>query len=203
LLLRRPERDRFFRWAHPTKRPCTLARARCARKEWSRGVSEPGKARQPPQLRRFRQTESPHCKSECNLRGKRSDPSRGANVRSKAGAVPVVTVPTREIRNCRRVRTTSGEMFPAGNVRTRRKDLTRKIQIGNGLNGPAMRPKHPHAAESGVGKHTARESEAPNSMRGKERVANAHPQIWPRDRMVPGPYCFQMIDGRPAIVVFP
>jgi hypothetical protein len=145
LLLRRPERDRFFRWAHPTKRPCTLARARCARKEWSRGVSEPGKARQPPQLRRFRQTESPHCKSECNLRGKRSDPSRGANVRSKAGAVPVLTVPTREIRNCRRVRTTSGEMFPAGNVRTRRKDLTRKIQIGNGLNGPAMRPKHPHS----------------------------------------------------------
>ena len=52
-----------------------------------------------------------------------------------------------------------------------------------------MRPKHPHAAESGVGEHTARESEsAQPCATGKERVANAHPQIWPRDRKVPGPY---------------
>jgi len=35
-----------------------------------------------------------------------------------------------------------------------------KIPTGNGRDGPAMRPKHPHAAESGVGKHTARESES-------------------------------------------
>jgi hypothetical protein len=34
-----------------------------------------------------------------------------------------------------------------------------KIPTGNGQDGPAMRPRHPHAAESGVGKHTARESE--------------------------------------------
>jgi len=54
-----------------------------------------------------------------------------------------------------------------------------------------MRPKHPHAAESGVGKHTARESERAQACAiGKERVANAHPQIWPRDRKVPGPYFF-------------
>src|SRR5258707_15821487 len=40
-----------------------------------------------------------------------------------------------------------------------------------------MRPRHPHAAESGVGKHTARESErAQACATGKERVANAHPQ---------------------------
>ena len=40
-----------------------------------------------------------------------------------------------------------------------------------------MRPRHPHAAESGVGKHTARESErAQACAAGKERVANAHPQ---------------------------
>lgn len=39
-----------------------------------------------------------------------------------------------------------------------------------------MRPKHPHAAESGVGKHTARESESAKACAaGKERVANAHP----------------------------
>lgn len=40
-----------------------------------------------------------------------------------------------------------------------------------------MRPRHPHAAESGVGKHTARESESAQACAaGKERVANAHPQ---------------------------
>jgi hypothetical protein len=39
-----------------------------------------------------------------------------------------------------------------------------------------MSPKHPHAAESGVGKHTTRESErAQACAAGKERVANAHP----------------------------
>jgi hypothetical protein len=42
-----------------------------------------------------------------------------------------------------------------------------------------MRPRHPHAAESGVGKHTARESESAQACAtGKERVANAHS---PRD----------------------
>jgi hypothetical protein len=39
-----------------------------------------------------------------------------------------------------------------------------------------MRPKHPHAAESGVGKYTARESERVQACAtGKERVTNAHP----------------------------
>jgi len=43
-----------------------------------------------------------------------------------------------------------------------------------------MRPKHPHAAESGVGEHTARESEsAQRCAAGKERVANAHPHFDP------------------------
>jgi hypothetical protein len=50
-----------------------------------------------------------------------------------------------------------------------------------------MRPKHPHAAESGVGEHTARESESAQCCAdGKERVANAHPHFDPRDRKVPG-----------------
>ncbi len=31
---------------------------------------------------------------------------------------------------------------------------------------------------------------APNVYDGKERVASAHPQIWPRNRKVPGPYFF-------------
>jgi hypothetical protein len=61
-----------------------------------------------------------------------------------------------------------------------------------------MRPKHPHAAESGVGEHTARESErAQQCAIGKERVASAHPQIWPRSRKVPGPYCFLAASLRP------
>lgn len=39
-----------------------------------------------------------------------------------------------------------------------------------------MRPKHPHAAESGVGKHNTRESERVQACAaGKERVTNAHP----------------------------
>src|SRR3982751_6387107 len=39
-----------------------------------------------------------------------------------------------------------------------------------------MRPRHPHAAESGVGKHTARESERVQACAaGKERVTSAHP----------------------------
>ena len=40
-----------------------------------------------------------------------------------------------------------------------------------------MRPRHPPAAESGVGKHTARESErAQACANGEECVANTHPQ---------------------------
>ena len=55
-----------------------------------------------------------------------------------------------------------------------------------------MRPKHPHAAESGVGKHTARESErAQACANGKERVANAHSHtLAPEAAKLPGPFCF-------------
>jgi hypothetical protein len=92
----------------------------------------------------------------------------------------VAKVPTREIRYCRRVRTTSGESLPAGSDRTGRKDLTRKIPTGNGWNGPAMRPKHLHAAESGVGKHKARESEAPNNVpSGKSAWRTPTPKFGP------------------------
>jgi hypothetical protein len=46
-----------------------------------------------------------------------------------------------------------------------------------------MRPKHPHAAESGVGKHTTRESEsAKGCAAGKERVASAHSHELSEDR---------------------
>ena len=55
-----------------------------------------------------------------------------------------------------------------------------------------MRPKHPHAAESGVGKHTARESERVQACAaGKERVTNAHPhKLAPEAARPPEPFCF-------------
>lgn len=43
-----------------------------------------------------------------------------------------------------------------------------------------MRPRHPHAAESGVGEHTARESEAPNSVpTGKSAWRTPTPKFGP------------------------
>lgn len=55
-----------------------------------------------------------------------------------------------------------------------------------------MRPRHPHAAESGVGKHTARESESAQACAdGKERVANAHPhKLAPEASKLPEPFSF-------------
>jgi len=100
------------------------------------------------------------------LRPVRSLPAGGAL--AFAGGV----LPDARTWYCRRVRTTSGEPPPAGSDRTGRRGLTRKIPTGNGQDGPAMRPKPPHAAESGVGKHTARESErAQACVTGKECVA--------------------------------
>jgi hypothetical protein len=53
-----------------------------------------------------------------------------------------------------------------------------------------MRPKHLHAAESGVGKHITRESErAQACAAGKERVANAHShKLAPEASKLPGPF---------------
>ena len=54
-----------------------------------------------------------------------------------------------------------------------------------------MRSRTSHAAKSGVGEHKARESESAQPCAvGKECVASTHPQIWPRNRKVPGPYFF-------------
>lgn len=62
-----------------------------------------------------------------------------------------------------------------------------------------MRPKHPHAAESGVGKHTARESErAQACATGKERVANAHShKLAPEAAKPPGPFLFLRKERHP------
>lgn len=54
-----------------------------------------------------------------------------------------------------------------------------------------MRPRHPHAAESGVGKHTARESESAKACAaGKERVANAHPHKLAPEGKTSGAFLF-------------
>jgi hypothetical protein len=60
-----------------------------------------------------------------------------------------------------------------------------------------MRPKHPHAAESGVGEYTARESEAPNSVHWKERAANAHRNLAPEPQ---GSGAFYFPPGRQLAV---
>jgi hypothetical protein len=59
-----------------------------------------------------------------------------------------------------------------------------------------MRPKHLHAAESGVGKHTARESERVQACAaGKEHVTNAHPhKLAPEVARLPVPFLFSKID---------
>jgi acetyl esterase/lipase len=63
-----------------------------------------------------------------------------------------------------------------------------------------MRPRHPHAAESGVGKHTARESERVQACAaGKERVTNAHPhKLAPEAARLPEPFSFSRFAIRTA-----
>ena len=60
-----------------------------------------------------------------------------------------------------------------------------------------MRPRHPHAAESGVGKHTARESERVQACAaGKERVTSAHPhKLAPEAERLPEPFSFSAIEA--------
>jgi hypothetical protein len=61
-----------------------------------------------------------------------------------------------------------------------------------------MRPRHPHAAESGVGKHITRESESAKvCAAGKERVANAHPhKLAPEASKLPEPFSFSHGENR-------
>ncbi|MEY4941437.1 MAG: hypothetical protein RIQ93_3172 [Verrucomicrobiota bacterium] len=62
-----------------------------------------------------------------------------------------------------------------------------------------MRPKHPRAAESGVGKYTARESESAQVCAvGKERVANAHPhKLAPEPSKSSGAFFLPFFRGAP------
>jgi hypothetical protein len=70
-----------------------------------------------------------------------------------------------------------------------------------------MRPKHPPAAESGVGEHTARESESAQACAaGEERVANAHShQLAPEASKLPEPFAFytRQSAGQPVVFIAP
>jgi hypothetical protein len=62
-----------------------------------------------------------------------------------------------------------------------------------------MSPRHPHAAESGVGKHTARESESAQACAaGKERVANAHTHFLAPEPQGSGAKLFLQVGTLPA-----
>jgi len=65
-----------------------------------------------------------------------------------------------------------------------------------------MRSRTSHAAKSGVGEHKARESEsAQHCADGKECVASTHPQIWPWNRKVSGPYFLQPPNGGASVLL--
>jgi len=68
-----------------------------------------------------------------------------------------------------------------------------------------MRPIHPHAAESGVGKHTARESERVQACAtGKERVTSAHShKLASEASKLPGPFCFCLPGSADTLVRSP
>ncbi len=67
-----------------------------------------------------------------------------------------------------------------------------------------MRPRHPHAAESGVGKHTARESERVQACAaGKERVTNAHPHFLAPGPQGPGAKLFLYFTARRSSLIEP
>jgi hypothetical protein len=91
-----PARDGVSRRDHPAKRPRSLAGSGRAKETKSRGMSEPGKVRKRSSLGRREKPRHPTAKQKSSLRGKRSDPSREANVRPKAAAVLVEQVPTRK-----------------------------------------------------------------------------------------------------------
>ncbi len=72
-----------------------------------------------------------------------------------------------------------------GRRQTRAQKPHSKIPNGDDRDGPAMRPEFRLAAESGVGKHTARQGEAPNVCKG--RSAQRAPTIlWPRGHVPRG-----------------
>ncbi len=89
-----------------------------------RGAARDGNTRQPSKIGAVPQTGITQLQVERSLRGKRSDPSHGANAAPQALAVPVVKVPER-MYSCRRPSTRPASEPPAGGHRTGRRGLTR------------------------------------------------------------------------------
>ncbi len=89
-----------------------------------RGAARDGNTRQPSEIGAVPQTGITQLQVERSLRGKRSDPSHGANAPPQVVAVPVVKVPER-MYSCRRPSTRPASEPPAGGHRTGRRGLTR------------------------------------------------------------------------------
>jgi hypothetical protein len=111
--------------------------------------------------------------SQRSQRGKRSDPSHGANARPKAGAVPVATVPTRTPQLV-------GVSAPCPASRARQSAVEPGKEASLVIPGRQRPGRSRHeteatlAALSGVGEQTARESESAKRLR-RERVRGEHP----------------------------
>jgi hypothetical protein len=153
-----PAREYLSRQVHPDKR---LPVKESAKRKQIRGESTSlAKLVNIPELGRREKPRHPTAKSKGSLRGKRSDPSLGANAQPKAGAVPVEKVPTRKGK-------LAGVSAPCPACRSRQRTTELgieasldKLQPENGRSGPAMRPKPSLAAKSSVGEFAARESES-------------------------------------------
>ena len=139
LLLRRPERQSLSRRDDPAKRPAPQTGTGAQRRGY--GGERTDLAKSVHLLRgRCRKTASPPCKRETQPERQEVRPvtrgQRPANPRRRPRGHGADAKHL-----CRRVSTTSGARSPAGDVRTGRRGLTRKIPAGNGRDGPAMRPE--------------------------------------------------------------
>jgi hypothetical protein len=106
---------------HKARLPQAAGRAKGGTR---RGAARDGNTRQPSEIGAVPQTGITQLQVESSLRGKRSDPSHGANAPPQAVAVPVVKVPER-MYSCRRPSTRPASEPPAGGHRTGRRGLTR------------------------------------------------------------------------------
>jgi len=94
-----------------------------------------------------------------------------------------------EMHCCRRANTRPASESSADDAEPGGEASLDKFRSRNDRDGPAMRPRPSHAAVSSVGKHTARESEAPNVVRmGKSAWRAPTPDFGPGAARLPGLY---------------
>lgn len=123
-LLLHDQTQRFVREGSSLQKARLPQAAGRAKDGTRRGAARDGNTRQPSEIGAVPQTGITQLQVERSLRGKRSDPSHGANAAPQALAVPVVKVPER-MYSCRRPSTRPASEPPAGGHRTGRRGLTR------------------------------------------------------------------------------